>query len=59
MKIRILGSGASFGSPLAYGFNGKIDINNSHNFRTRPSILISFTKIFCAINNLQKTNKNK
>tara|TARA_Y100000590_G_C15721911_1_gene1013808 strand:- start:1697 stop:2449 length:753 start_codon:yes stop_codon:yes gene_type:complete len=40
MKIRILGSGASFGSPLAYGRNGNIDINNPHNFRTRSSILV-------------------
>ena len=31
MKIRILGSGASFGSPLAYGRNGNIDIKNPHN----------------------------
>ena len=28
MKIKILGSGASFGSPLAYGRNGNIDTNN-------------------------------
>ena len=41
MKIRILGSGASFGSPLAWNRNGNIDINNSHNFRTRSSILIN------------------
>ena len=40
MKIRILGSGASLGSPLAYGINGNIDINNSHNFRTRTSVLL-------------------
>ena len=40
MKIRILGSGASFGSPLAWKKNGNIDINNPHNFRTRSSILI-------------------
>ena len=40
MKIRILGSGASFGSPLAFGRNGNIDINNDHNFRTRSSVLI-------------------
>ena len=41
MKIRILGCGASFGSPLAYGKNGNIDINNKHNFRTRSSVLIN------------------
>ena len=41
MKIRILGCGASFGSPLAWQHNGKIDINNKRNFRTRSSILIT------------------
>jgi len=41
MKIRVLGCGGSFGSPLAWGRNGNIDINNSHNFRTRSSVLIS------------------
>ena len=41
MKIKILGSGASFGSPLAYGRNGNIDINNIRNFRTRSSVLIN------------------
>ena len=41
MKIKILGCGASFGSPLAYGRNGNIDINNIRNFRTRSSILIN------------------
>ena len=40
MKIRVLGSGGSFGSPLAWGRNGNIDINNLKNFRTRSSILI-------------------
>ena len=40
MKIRVLGSGGSFGSPLAWGRNGNIDINNLNNFRTRSSILI-------------------
>ena len=40
MKIRILGCGGSFGSPLAWGRNGNIDINNPHNFRTRSSVLI-------------------
>ena len=40
MKIRILGCGGSFGSPLAWEKNGKIDINNKRNFRTRSSILI-------------------
>ena len=39
MKIRILGCGGSFGSPLAWQRNGKIDINNKRNFRTRSSIL--------------------
>lgn len=41
MKIKILGCGASFGSPLAYGRNGNIDINNVRNFRTRSSVLIN------------------
>ena len=41
MKIRILGCGASFGSPLAWNRNGNIDINNIHNFRTRSSVLIN------------------
>ena len=41
MKIRILGCGGSFGSPLAWNKNGKIDINNKHNFRTRSSVLIN------------------
>jgi len=40
MKIRVLGCGGSFGSPLAWGRNGNIDINNLNNFRTRSSILI-------------------
>ena len=40
MKIRVLGSGGSLGSPLAWGRNGNIDINNLNNFRTRSSILI-------------------
>jgi len=40
MKIRVLGCGGSFGSPLAWGRNGNIDINNLYNFRTRSSILI-------------------
>tara|TARA_B100000029_G_scaffold501691_1_gene575619 strand:- start:1322 stop:2074 length:753 start_codon:yes stop_codon:yes gene_type:complete len=40
MKIRILGCGGSFGSPLAWERNGNIDINNKKNFRTRSSILI-------------------
>jgi len=39
MKIRVLGSGGSFGSPLAWGRNGNIDIHNLNNFRTRSSIL--------------------
>ena len=41
MKIRILGSGGSFGSPLAWNRNGNIDIDNLNNFRTRSSILIN------------------
>ena len=41
MKVRILGSGSSFGSPLAWQRNGKIDINNKKNFRTRPSVLVN------------------
>lgn len=44
MKIKILGCGASFGSPLAWERNGNIDINNKKNFRTRSSILISDNK---------------
>ena len=40
MKIRVLGCGGSFGSPLAWGRNGNIDTNNLNNFRTRSSILI-------------------
>ena len=40
MKIRVLGSGGSFGSPLAWGRHGNININNLNNFRTRSSILI-------------------
>ena len=28
MKIRVLGCGGSFGSPLAWGKNGNIDINS-------------------------------
>ena len=40
MKIRILGCGGSYGSPLAWQRNGKIDINNKRNFRTRSSVLI-------------------
>jgi len=41
MKVRILGCGGSFGSPLAWERNGNIDISNKKNFRTRSSILIS------------------
>ena len=40
MKIRILGCGGSFGSPLAWSRNGKINIDNKKNFRTRSSVLI-------------------
>ncbi|SVB84467.1 uncharacterized protein METZ01_LOCUS237321, partial [marine metagenome] len=36
-----MGSGGSFGSPLAWQRNGKIDINNQRNFRTRSSALIN------------------
>ena len=47
MKIRILGCGGSFGSPLAWNKNGNININNKRNFRTRSSILLELdnTKI--------------
>ena len=41
MKIRILGCGGSFGSPLAWKKNGNINLKNKKNFRTRASILIS------------------
>jgi len=41
MKIRVLGCGGSFGSPLAWGRNGKINIDNKKNFRTRSSVLVS------------------
>ncbi|MDC0624697.1 MBL fold metallo-hydrolase [Alphaproteobacteria bacterium] len=41
MKIRVLGCGGSFGSPLAWGRNGNIDVGNPQNFRTRSSVLIS------------------
>ena len=41
MKIRVLGCGGSFGSPLAWGRNGNINVNNPHNYRTRSSVLIS------------------
>ena len=41
MKVRILGCGGSFGSPLAWCKNGNIDINNSKNHRTRSSVLIN------------------
>ena len=40
MKVRILGCGGSFGSPLAWKRNGKIDIYNKRNYRTRSSVLI-------------------
>tara|TARA_Y100000588_G_scaffold97128_1_gene105244 strand:- start:601 stop:1353 length:753 start_codon:yes stop_codon:yes gene_type:complete len=42
MKIRILGCGGSFGSPLAWQRKGNIDINNPHNFRTRSSVLVNY-----------------
>ena len=41
MKVRILGCGGSFGSPLAWGRNGNIDVNNPKNHRTRSSVLIN------------------
>ena len=41
MKVRILGCGGSFGSPLAWERNGNIDIEDSKNFRTRSSVLIN------------------
>ena len=44
MKVRILGCGGSFGSPLAWGKNGNIDINNPKNHRTRSSILININE---------------
>ena len=40
MKVRILGCGGSFGSPLAWNKNGNIDVNNPKNHRTRSSVLI-------------------
>jgi len=40
MRIRMLGSGGSFGSPLAWQKNGNIDITNKRNFRTRSSVLV-------------------
>ena len=44
MKIRVLGCGGSFGSPLAWERNGNIDINNPLNYRTRSSVLIKNNK---------------
>ena len=41
MKVKILGCGGSFGSPLAWNKNGNIDINNKYNYRTRSSVLIN------------------
>ena len=41
MKVRVLGCGGSFGSPLAWERNGNIDIKNKKNFRTRSSVLIN------------------
>ena len=41
MKVRVLGCGGSFGSPLAWNRNGNIDINNHKNHRTRSSVLIN------------------
>ena len=41
MKIRVLGCGGSFGSPLAWGKNGNIDTKNPYNYRTRSSVLLT------------------
>ena len=41
MKVKVLGCGGSFGSPLAWNRNGNIDINNPKNHRTRSSVLIN------------------
>ncbi len=41
MKVRILGCGGSFGSPLAWNRNGNIDVKNPKNHRTRSSVLIN------------------
>ena len=41
MKVRILGCGGSFGSPLAWERNDNIDIEDSKNFRARSSVLIN------------------
>ena len=41
MKVRILGCGGSFGSPLAWEKNGNIDIETAKNFRTRSSVLLN------------------
>ena len=53
MKIRILGCGGSFGSPLAWQKTGKIDINNKRNFRTRSSLLINILGSHFEFENLQ------
>ena len=45
MKVRILGCGGSFGSPLAWNKNGNIDIANNKNFRTRSSVLIKHNNL--------------
>ena len=45
MKIRILGSGGSFGVPLIGNYFGKCDKRNPKNYRTRPSILIKINKV--------------
>lgn len=44
MKVRILGCGGSFGSPLAWKRNGNINIENLKNFRTRSSVLVTINK---------------
>ena len=56
MKVRILGCGGSFGSPLAWNRNGKININNPKNFRSRSSILLTINNknLLITINKLNK-----
>ena len=41
MKITILGSGSSGGVPLIGNYWGECDPNNSKNFRTRVSVLVT------------------
>lgn len=42
MKVRILGSGSSFGVPLIGNRFGKCDENNPKNYRLRPSIIVYY-----------------